>query len=147
MIYGGEGQKGARSDPRSGKVRQQAMFRSRQDGGPPWTRYLVVGLIGVAFLAVILLLVRIASDGSETDEVADPGGLSCTSGTLVRQEVAGEGRTPREILQGIEPTVAAVIKDEVSAGKWRGLDGNEVTVGSLEESATAGQYEVVTCSG
>jgi hypothetical protein len=147
MVYGGEGQKGARADPRSGTERQQAMFTSRRGGGPRWTRYLMVVLAAVAFLAVTLLLVRIATDGSETGEVADPGGLSCASGTPVHQEVAGEGRTPREILQELEPSVAAVVRDEVSTGKWRGLDANDVTVALLQELASAGQYEVATCAG
>ncbi len=86
-------------------------------------------------------------DGLHKGGEGDFGRLSCTLGTLVQQDVAGEGRTPREILQAVEPSVAAVIKDDLSAVKWWGLDANDVVVAGLEESATGGRYEVSTCSG
>jgi hypothetical protein len=154
MVYGGTGQKGSRIDPRSGRVQQEDMLRSRQGGRPPWTRFAWLGL-AVVVLVVVVVLIAATRDGDSTSPTStgDQGGsasvglLNCEPGVIDTQQVDGNGRTPRDIMRDLESSVVMVAQDQASSTKWWGFDSNERVVAGLIEGESPGQYQMLTCTG
>jgi hypothetical protein len=150
-MYGGEGQKGARIDPRSSRARRETARGTR--GGPPRMAWALAGVVAVVTLGVILILALSGSGGTAETTLGLPddgntlGRLDCRPGVVVTETVSADGRGPKAIMQSVEPTVASLSQDPISTDMWWGYDASEKVVARIVESAAADQYEVASCAG
>ncbi len=154
MLHGG-GPKGSNIDPRSGKARQESMLSGRRRGGGPRRRWLM-GTVAAAVVIVIAVVValRLTGNGNEPSvDTADPdirstiGLLNCSPGVVAERVLPVDGRSPREMLQTMEPAVVSVAHDPVSSDRVWGYDAADRIVAGIAESDLAEEYTVYTCSG
>ena len=136
MLYGGSAPKGQNTDPRSGKARQEQMRSGGRGGGDrrSWLIWFLAVLVVVLAAVVVVLVVTGGGDEPRSDTTVPGvrsvvGQLDCTPNEVVEQQVAAEGRNPREALLAVNPTVVSVAQDPVSSDRVWGYAADQRVVG------------------